>query len=126
MTSTGQPRVLVVEDEGVVLIAFELALAELGFDVAGCASDLETGLALASSLTLDIALLDVNLAGRDSGPIADVLAARAIPFVFASGYTRSTLPARHAARPLLSKPFSDKSLGDALSAALANAKSPGR
>jgi CheY-like chemotaxis protein len=114
--------VLLVEDEGIVLIDLELTLGDLGFVVAGSASDLETGLALARELALDVAVLDINLSGRESGPIADVLAERGVPFIFASGYTQATLPARHPTRPLLPKPFSSTALREALNKAMSGSE----
>jgi len=125
MGSDHSPKVLVVEDEGIVLIDLELSLEDLGFDVVGSASELQNGISLARELALDIAVLDLNLAGKDSGPIADVLAERGIPFVFATGYTRSTIPQRHAGRPALAKPFSSHLLGDTLRSAMKSARKPG-
>jgi hypothetical protein len=52
---------------------------------------------------LDVVSLDINL-GMESGfPIADVLAARGIPFVFVTTYAASILPAAHRNRPLVNK-----------------------
>jgi hypothetical protein len=35
----------------------------------------------------DAAMLDVNLNGNKSYPVADALAARGVPFVFSTGYS---------------------------------------
>lgn len=110
MGQADSPRILLVEDEGIVLLELEMTVADLGYEIAGTACDFDSALRLARTLPFDVAVLDLNLAGRSSDPIADVLASRDIPFVFASGYTRTALPPRHADRPLLSKPFSGAAL----------------
>ena len=107
-------RALIVEDEGLILLELAMILEDLGHQVVGTASDLSTGLALGRELSFDIAILDGNIAGRDSGPIADVMVERDIPFLFVSGYTREALPPRHTDRPLLSKPLDVETLRHAL------------
>ena len=52
----------------------------------------------------DIVILDLNLQGEKSFPVADALAEAGIPFMIVSGHNRSILPARHADRPFLAKP----------------------
>jgi CheY-like chemotaxis protein len=79
MTETAQQRVLIVEDEMLVAILLEDMLAELGFEVAGTASRVANALPLVDTLTFDIAILDVNLAGEESFPIADALAEKGCP-----------------------------------------------
>lgn len=98
-------RVFVVEDEGLVLLDLTLTLEDLGYEIAGAASEVTHAVKLASELNIDVALLDVNLCGTHSGPVADVLDKRGIPFLFATGYTQATLPDGHAARPILAKPY---------------------
>lgn len=120
MTSKAGRRVLVIEDEGIVLLDLELILSDLGYAVVGSASDLAGGRTLAERLDVDIAVLDVNLAGHDSGPIADILAARNIPFVFVSGYTAASLPEGHTTRPSLPKPYNPEFLRDVLERELAS------
>jgi CheY-like chemotaxis protein len=78
-------RVLIVEDEMMVAMLLEDMLAEIGYTPVGPAVRIEPALKLVEQGGFDIAILDVNLDGHDSYPIADALAARSIPFVFASG-----------------------------------------
>lgn len=118
MTAAPPLRVLVVEDEGVVRIDIECMLVDLGHAVAGSASSLEEAMAMAGDLEFDVAVLDLNLAGRSSVPVADVLAERGIPFVIASGYTSLSIPARHRDRPAVNKPFDMRDLASALGAVL--------
>jgi CheY-like chemotaxis protein len=118
MTETAQQRVLIVEDEMLVAILLEDMLAELGFEVAGTASRVANALPLVDTLTFDIAILDVNLAGEESFPIADALAEKGCPYVFATGYGRKGIVPSHAHRPVISKPFSTDDLKSAITTAL--------
>ncbi|MBB4839825.1 CheY-like chemotaxis protein [Sphingomonas kyeonggiensis] len=79
-------RVLVVEDEPVVAMYLEDLLEALGCQTIGPASRLADGLALAEEQGFDVAILDINLGGERSTPIAETLRARGVPFAFASGY----------------------------------------
>lgn len=110
-------RVLVVEDEAMVSMLVEEFLEELGCEVTGIASRLDDALEKAGSLTLDLALLDVNLAGRLSYPVAELLLARGIPVVFVTGYGAAALPEALHGVPVLSKPFRRNQLAAALQAA---------
>jgi CheY-like chemotaxis protein len=107
-------RVLVVEDEMLVAMNIEDMLLELGHEVAGLASRLAPALALARDSRFDAAMLDVNLAGEPSFPVADLLAERGIPFLFATGYGRHGIEERFRGRPILQKPFRAAELGAAL------------
>jgi len=107
-------RVLVVEDEIMLALFLEDMLAEHGYEVAGGASRLEDGLARAEAPDFSLAVLDVHLNGRDVFPLADRLAERGLPFVFATGYGARGIPERHACRPVLQKPFLPADLARAL------------
>jgi CheY-like chemotaxis protein len=111
---TEKARVLIVEDEIVVALFLEDILAEFGYEVAGVASRLEEGLARAEAPDFAMAILDVHLNGRDVFPLADRLAERRLPFVFATGYGARGIPERHAGRPVLQKPFLPADLSRAL------------
>ena len=110
-------RILVVEDEMLVAMNIEDMLLALGHEVAGIAGRLGAALALAEEGGFDLALLDVNLAGEESFPLADALTARGIPFLFATGYGMDGIAEAYRAAPVLQKPFR---LGD-LEAALHSA-----
>jgi CheY-like chemotaxis protein len=107
-------RVLVVEDEMLVAMNIEDMLLDLGHEVAGLASRLEPALSLARDGAFDLAMLDVNLAGQQSFPVADVLIARGIPFLFATGYGSQGIAEAYRDRPVLQKPFRTRDLGEAL------------
>jgi CheY-like chemotaxis protein len=107
-------RVLIVEDEMLVAMNIEDMLLDLGHEVAGLAGRLAPALALANEAEFDLAMLDVNLAGQQSFPVADVLIGRGIPFLFATGYGIKGIPEAYRDRPVLQKPFRAQDLGEAL------------
>ncbi|MGH6835798.1 MAG: response regulator [Methylocella sp.] len=98
-------RILIVEDEPLIAVALEAMLLELGFDVVGSAAQVSAALEIIGREQIDGAILDVNLGAQRIDPVADILAARACPFFFTTGYDISGLPARHVARAVLQKPF---------------------
>lgn len=98
-------KVLVVEDEALVAMLVEDALLDAGFGVLGPAATVEEAMALLSRERPDAVVLDLNLAGETSTPVADELAARGIPYVIATGYGASGLPAGHQDAMVLAKPY---------------------
>ena len=118
---SGAPRVLIVEDDVMILMLIEDMLTDLGFAVAAEAAKVQEALAAVKSTEIDVAILDVNLSGETTGPVGEALAARGTPFVFATGYGEHTLPERFRDRPLLKKPFQIDSLKRMLDTALASA-----
>jgi len=104
-----RPRILVVEDSPVVADILREMLLDLGFDVVGPIGNFAMALEVAGSEQLDAAIIDVNIRGGKVYPVARTLAARQIPFIFASGYGDWKMPPELAGRPRLTKPFdSDK------------------
>jgi CheY-like chemotaxis protein len=103
-------RVLIVEDEMLVAMMIEDALTDLGMEVAGTAGTIEEALAAAHAEAFDCAILDVHLHGLDVYPVADALAARGVPFAFATGYGQGALPEKYRNRPSLPKPFTSQDL----------------
>lgn len=114
-------RALLIEDESLVAIMIEDMLMDLGWEVMDTAARLEDALLAAKTESFDIAILDVNLDGEPSYPIADVLKARGIPFIFATGYGEMGRDARYAGVPTLQKPFLQADLETAVSKALRSA-----
>jgi len=107
-------RVLVVEDETMVAWLLEDMLADLGCAVVGPAARVNQALAMLDAEAIDAAVLDVNLKGQKSYPVADALAARGVPFVFSTGYNEDSLPNSYQSFPVLQKPFDRLKLGDTL------------
>jgi CheY-like chemotaxis protein len=81
-------------------------------------NDKESALAAAQQGGIDCAILDLNLDGFASYPIADELAARAIPFLFLTGYDKEAVDRRYASVPLLQKPVDEQSLRQSISGLL--------
>jgi DNA-binding response OmpR family regulator len=100
-----RPRILIVEDEPFIAVMLTDMLAELGFDVVACASQISHAQEFLAGGVVDIALLDVNLGNEKIDPIADLLTARGCPFVFTTGYGRTGVPAAYADHTVLAKPF---------------------
>jgi CheY-like chemotaxis protein len=107
-------RVFVAEDEALVAMLVEDMLADIGCTVIGPAANLDEALALAADSEIDVALLDVNLAGRPVFPVADLLRARGVPYIFASGYGESGVSDDHRGAPVLQKPFRESDLARVL------------
>jgi len=105
MTRLTGRRVLVVEDEALVAMLVEDALLDAGAAVLGPAATVSEALLLLEQERPDVAVLDLNLAGETSTPVADVLAKRGVPFVVATGYGAEGLPPSHAHVPVLAKPY---------------------
>ena len=98
-------RVLVVEDEMMVSMLIEDMLGDLGCHVVGPAARLEEALSLAQHAELDCAVLDVNLGGQSTFPVADLLREKGAPFAFATGYGDAGLREVDRTSPVLQKPF---------------------
>jgi len=111
-------RILVVEDELMIRMLLEGMLTDLGHSVAAEAGSVTDALALAERAEFDVAVLDVNLNNEPITPVADVLARRGLPFVFASGYGQRGVPEAYRQHPVLQKPFQVEALAQAIDAAL--------
>ena len=98
-------RVLVVEDEMMILMLVEDILTDLGCTFITSAATVEQALACIDEEDFDAATLDVNLNGVKSFPIADALAARGVPFMFATGLGAEGVPERYHEQLMLKKPF---------------------
>ncbi|MGD8216678.1 response regulator [Pseudomonas thivervalensis] len=119
-------RVLVVEDEGAIALLIEEMLEEFGCEVVASVARLATACEVAGSVQVDLAILDVNLAGERVFPVADILRNRQIPFLFSTGYGASGLPVEYAGRPVLHKPFSESELQQKIAVTLKEARASGQ
>ena len=97
-------RVLVVEDEMLVLMMTEDLLADLGCTSVAAAGTVEQALALIAANDFDVAMLDMNLNGDRTHAVADALEARGVPFLFATGYA-GRMREGYGDRPILTKPY---------------------
>jgi CheY-like chemotaxis protein len=98
-------KVLVVEDEVIISFLIQDLLQELGCADIWLASNVKGSLAVLADRTPDLALLDVNLAGEQCFPVADVLTQAGVPFLFTTGYGRVGVPAVWDKTPVLQKPY---------------------
>lgn len=115
-------RVFLVEDESLILMLLEDILSDLNCTVAGSALHLRQALDLAETTDAEVAILDINLGGDPVFAVAERLAARNVPIIFASGYGSATLPPEWQGRPTLPKPFSSAQVAEALRAAAGGAR----
>jgi CheY-like chemotaxis protein len=108
-------RVLVVEDEILIAMLLSDMLAELGYGVVGPVGDVDRALLAVDAGGFELAVLDVNLKGRQSSAVAEKLKARQVPFMFATGYSFQA-PEGFERVPTLQKPFQAHDLHRALEA----------
>jgi CheY-like chemotaxis protein len=111
-------RILVVEDDYLVALAVSTMLEDAGAKVVGPIAGAQEAVALieAAEERVDVAILDIDLNGETSYPVADALASRHIPFVFASGYGVDALDQQYRQYPRCQKPFNHQVLLRALKA----------
>lgn len=109
-----QARILVVEDESILAMLLEDFLADLGYAVPAVASTVASALGILDTQDIHFAILDINLGGEQSFPIADALDARGIPFIFMTGYGVAGVPERLRGRYILQKPYGADALKRAL------------
>jgi len=81
-TSLSGLKVLVVEDEMLVSMLVEDMLSDLGCSSVSSAPTIDQALALVAGQKFDIAMLDMNLGGSDSGVVAEALERHGVPFVY--------------------------------------------
>ena len=79
-------RVIIVEDEPLLLMEMEDMLADAGYVVAGTATRTTAALELAAAADFDVALLDMNLGGERVDAVAQRIADRGLPIIFVTGY----------------------------------------
>lgn len=104
-------KVLVVDD--VYVIAMDLCdqLSDAGCEVIGPAATVELARRKIEGVALDGAVLDINLGGESSFPLAEALVERGVPFLFLTGYDSPTaVPRKFADAPRLLKPVNSKAL----------------
>ena len=108
-------RILLVEDEYFIATDLARAFAAAGADVIGPAATLGEALRLiAANAPLDGAVLDINLQGERVYAVADALATRGVPFIFATGYGSDEIPARFVHCKRCEKPVTPEQVVSAL------------
>lgn len=118
-------RVLVVDDDRLVLATLAKGLRQWGYEVAEASSG-ETALKLALETTPDLVLLDVNMPRMSGLEVAKSLRAQTmIPFIFLTAYGDADIikqATEHGAMGYLVKPVDISQIVPAVEAALARSK----
>jgi DNA-binding LytR/AlgR family response regulator len=107
-------RILVVEDEYLVAADVAERLEEEGAIVVGPARSCVDALALVDRVSVDAAVLDINLGAEPAYPIAEALRAARVPFVFASGYDEVAIATEYVDVPRCQKPIDHEALAKLL------------
>ena len=102
-------RVLIVEDNVVISMELEASLEDAGYSVVGRANSVVEALSVIETTDIDVAVLDVDLGGEHSFPIADALSAKGVPYTFATGFETLTEEKGYTA-PVLTKPVNEATL----------------
>lgn len=88
-----------------IALLLEEMVEDLGHEVAGLAMRLPQAVELARTRAFDLAILDVNLDGHLSYPVADTLRARGVPFAFATGYGAVGIDPAYRGGVIVKKPY---------------------
>ena len=114
MSNLHNLRILVVEDESLIAMMLEDILVELGCVVVGPAGRLNDALDLVHRVEVDAAILDVNIHGEQSFPIAAALDQQGTRYIFATGYGSDGVKDQFSNAPVLQKPYSLRQIATAL------------
>jgi DNA-binding response OmpR family regulator len=115
-------HVLVVEDRGLIAGKIVQILTKAGCAVVGPVATLEAGLRLAhrEDISIDAAVLDIDLRGELVYPLAETLRRRRLPFLFLTGFEETVMPEAWRDAPRLQKPIDPTVLSDALRALMSS------
>jgi two-component sensor histidine kinase/DNA-binding response OmpR family regulator len=111
-------RVMIVEDEALVALVLADQLTDMGVSVVGPCGSVAAAKAAAAETDLDAAILDVNLGGELVYPVAELLQAKGIPFIFVTGYGQESIDKKFSYAPVLEKPIEQATLAEALGQSL--------
>src|SRR6202035_5944976 len=118
--------IFLVEDETLIRMMVVERLEELGHRVVAEAGSIQAAEPLARTSEFDLAVFDINVAGFNISPIAEIVATRGLPFVFISGYGPEGLPALFKDKPVWRKPFLISEFAAMINSALSYGASPPR
>lgn len=102
--TTISKRILVVEDAPCIADLLSAVLSEAGYDVVGTADTPAKAIALTAASHVDVALLDINLRGTPSYPVADYLAGQGVRFAFLTAAEPDNMPPHLEVHPIIQKP----------------------
>jgi len=103
------PCVLLVEDEALIAMVLEDRLLASGYRVITAAT-LPSAMEMAENTGIDAAVLDIELQGDRSFPVANLLRRRGIPFVFSSSCDAREVPKDLRNEPFMQKPYNTAAL----------------
>jgi len=106
-------RVLIVEDAVLLALELEAGLIECGASVVATATDIGEATRMLD-LDFDAAVLDANLNGESVTPVAEALAGRGVPFIFATGYGEANAAPAGFGVPVVRKPYNVRQIAAAL------------
>ena len=95
-------------------IFMQEVLTGMGYEVSEPQDRLELAMARARAEQFDLAVLDMNLRGKPVYPLADLLCAQRVPFLFLTGYSPDVIEPRFRGVPVLQKPIGQDALENAL------------
>ena len=112
-------RILIVDDEALVLCDLTMTVEDFGYDVFCDATTLDDAFASLANGTPDAALLDIDVGGTLVWPLARELDARDCPITFVSANSaHEELANEFAHCRFIDKPASKAQIGHALEIAL--------
>lgn len=115
----GGRRILVVEDDYIIAQDIVAELEKVGASVAGPAPSVGKALRLLEKgPAVDAAVLDVTLGDEKSFPIAEVLEAQGVPFLFATGYNSGDIPGPWRRFKIVTKPLRISSIHELLAGSI--------
>jgi len=107
-------RILVVEDEMLIVLMIEGILEDLGCRSVISAATVRKAVSLIESECFDAAMLDMNLGGEDSSRVAEALSEKGVPFIYSTGNDRRDMAADSRDHAVLYKPYQESDLITAL------------
>lgn len=113
-------RVLIVEDEALVAMLVEDAVARAGAEVWGTVANIGDAIETARTGDFDVALLDMNLGGQKAHAVPAILARRNKRFAFVTGYGEEGVLETYSEAPVVRKPFREEEIADVLAALTEN------
>jgi DNA-binding response OmpR family regulator len=112
--SSGEPCVLIVEDNYLLASTLVDVLAELGYTPVDCEGSFRGAMIAAETAMYELAVVDLNLNGESAYPILDKLIPRGIPYILATHARRSDIPAIYSSAPFVCKPYDIEQLRQAI------------
>jgi CheY-like chemotaxis protein len=111
-------RVLVVEDEALLAIELARIVADVTAAKPVMADTVKAARQAVRNSRIDLAVLDISLPDGTAFEVADYLLQQGTPYMFVTALDRSTIPLRHRAAPVVSKPFGESEVRVALTSVL--------